>query len=163
MRRIFFHKAATIAFALGLAAPVAGAGSGEFPVYQLFYLFDPDAKEQLRRALVLERATAQIEGIELLGIVNSSDMGSPELNRLDFQILSVGYFLQQEQLAAGAEEDWFRSGELGGLLLVKQTGAETTTVAGDDFEATIHRLSATLPIRTEVEVTTWGKVKDLFN
>ena len=163
MRRIFFHMAATIALALGLAAPVAGAGSGEFPVYQLFYLFDPDVKEQLRRALVLERATAEIDGIELLGIVNSRDMGSAALNRLDFQILSVGYFLQQDQFAAEAAQDWFRSGERGSLLLVKETGAGAISLAGDDFEATIHRLSASPLISTEVDVTTWGKVKDLFN
>ena len=160
MRRIFFHKAAVIALAMGIVAPGAGVGSVDVAAYQLFFLFDPDSEEQLRRALVLERATAEIDGIELLGMVNSRDIGSPALDRLGFQILSVGDFLQQDQVAA---EDWFRSGEPGSLLLLNRNGAGTRTVASDDFEAAIHRLSASLPILTEVDVTTWGKVKDLFN
>jgi hypothetical protein len=163
MRRIFFHKAAVIALAMGIVAPGAGVGSVDVAAYQLLFLFDPDSEEQLRRALVLERATAEIDGIELLGMVNSRDIGSPALDRLGFQILSVGDFLQQDQVAAEAAEDWFRSGEPGSLLLLNRNGGGTRTVASDDFEAAIHRLSASLPIPTEVDVTTWGKVKDLFN
>ena len=162
MRRIFFHNA-VIALAMGIVAPGAGVGSVDVAAYQLLFLFDPDSEEQLRRALVLERATAEIDGIELLGMVNSRDIGSPALDRLGFQILSVGDFLQQDQVAAEAAEDWFRSGEPGSLLLLNRNGAGTRTVASDDFEAAIHRLSASLTIPTEVDVTTWGKVKDLFN
>ena len=125
-------------------------------------MFDPDSQEQLRRALVLEQATAEAEGIELLGIVDSSVIGSAALNGLDFEILSVGDFLQQDQFSAQVLGDWFRSGNRDSLLLV-QTEAGTATVAEEDFESTIRRLSAPSQIRTEVDVTTWGKVKELFN
>ena len=162
MRGMYFHKAAMLALALGLTVPRAEAENPGFVYYHLLYLFDPDSSEQLRRALDLERATLEVPGVELLGIVDSGDMGSPWLNRLDFKIMSVDDFLQQDQAAARAVEDWFGSGERD-LLLVKQTDGGTTSVAGEDFEATIQRLSATSSISTEVDVTTWGKVKDLFN
>ena len=160
MRRMYFHKAAIVALALGLTLPGAEAENPEF--VQLFLLFDPDSNEQLRRAQDLERATAGIEGIRVSGVVDTGDIRSPGLARLGFQVLSVDFFLQQDQSVSELAEDWFRSEHRGSLLLVKENGG-TTTVSGDDFEETIHRLSPTPLISTEVDVTTWGKVKDLFN
>ncbi len=160
MRRTCFHKAVMVALALGLAIPGAEAQNPGF--VQLFLLFDPDSHEQLRRAQDLERATAEIEEIRVFGVVDTGDIRSPGLGRLGFEIFSVDDFLQQDQSVSELAEDWFRSGHRGSLLLVKENGG-TTTVSGDDFEATIHRLSPTPPIGTEVDVTTWGKVKDLFN
>ena len=160
MRGMYFHKAAILALALGLTLTRAEAENRGFVHYQLFYLFDPDSSEQLRRALDLERAALEVKGVELLGIVDSGDTGSPWLNRLDFKIMSVDDFLQQDQAAAGAVKDW--SGDRD-LLLVKHADGSTTSVAGEDFEATVQRLSTTSSISTDVDVTTWGKVKDLFN
>lgn len=160
MRRKYFHKAAMVALALGLTIPRAEAENPEF--VQLFLLFDPDSHGQLRRAQDLERATAEIEGIRILGVVDTGDIRSPALVRLGLQILSVDDFLQQDQSVSELVEDWFRSEHRGSLLLAKENGG-TTTVSGDDFGATIHRLSPTPQISTEVDVTTWGKVKDLFN
>lgn len=162
MKRTYLHKAAMVALVLWLSAPKADAEDQGFAYYRLFYLFDPDSSEQLLRALDLERATHEVEGVELFGVVDSNDIGSPWLNRLDSPILSIGDFLRQDQSAADALEDWVGSGDLG-ILLVKQTNGGTTTVAGDDFEATIQGLFAAPSISTEVDVTTWGKVKDLFN
>ena len=160
MRRMYFHKAAMLGLALGLTIPRAEAENLEF--VQLFLLFDPDSPEQLRRAQDLERAAAEIEGIRILGVVDTGDIRSPGLGRLGFRILSVDDFLQQDRAVPELTEDWFRSGHRGSLLLVKENPG-TTTASGDDFEATIHRLSPTPLISTEVDVTTWGKVKDLFN
>ena len=160
MRRTCFHKAAMVALALGLTIPSAEAQNPEF--VQLFLLFDPDSREQLRRAQDLERAAAEIEEIRIFGVVDTGDIRSPGLGRLGFKILSVDDFLQQDQSVSELAEDWFRSEHRGSLLLVKQNGG-TTTVSGDDFGATIQRLSPTPLISTEVDVTTWGKVKDLFN
>ena len=160
MRRMYFHKAAMLALALGLTTPRAEAENPEF--VQLFLLFDPDSHEQLRRAHDLERAVAEMEGIRIFGVVDTGDIRSPGLGRLGFQVLSVDDFLQQDQSVSELAEDWLRSEHPGSLLLVKENGG-TKTVSGDDFEATIHRISPTPPISTEVDVTTWGKVKDLFN
>lgn len=160
MKRMY-HQAAILALALGLTVPRAEAESPEF--VQLLFLFDPDSHEQLRRAQDLERATAEIEGIRILGIVDTGDIRSPGVSRLGFQILSVDDFLQQDQSVSELTKDWFRSEHRDSLLLVKGNGTGTTPVEGDDFEATIHQLSATPLISTEVDVTTWGKVKDLFN
>ena len=160
MRGMYFLKSAILALALGLTLPRAEAENRGFVDYRLLYLFDPDSGEQLRRAADLERAALEVKGVELLGIVDSGDTGSPWLNRLDFKIMSVDDFLQQDRAAAVAVKDW--SGDRD-LLLVKHTDGSTTSVAGEDFEATIQRLSTTSSISTEVDVTTWGKVKDLFN
>ena len=162
MRGMYFFKVAILALVLGLTLTRAEAENRGIIYYQLLYLFDPDSSEQLRRALDLERATLEVKGVELLGIVDSGDTGSPWLNRLDFKIMSVDDFLQQDQAAPGAVKDWFGSGDRD-LLLVKHTDGSTTSVAEEDFEATIQRLSTTSSISTEVDVTTWGKVKDLFN
>ena len=162
MRLMFFHKAAIVSLVLGLSAPMVKAENRGIVNYQLFFLFDPDSHEQVRRAQDLERAVDGVEGLRILGIVDSGDIGSRALDRLDFQILSVHDFLQQDQSVAEVVNDWLRSGNRS-LLLVKETGAGTTTVAEDDFEGTVHRLSATPLTNTEVGVTTWGKVKDLFN
>ena len=163
MRKILFHKATVISLALGFATPGFGGANGEVAAYQLFYLFDPDSNRQLQGAFVLQ-TTAEAEGIELSGIVDLQDLGSPALNRLEFPILSIGELQRQDQLAAEAAEDWFRSRQRGGLLLVKDNGTGTTTaVTGERFQAAINRLSSKWPIRTEVDVTTWGKVKDIFN
>ena len=162
MRPMNFHKAAMLALALALSIPRAEA---EHPGVnnQLLFLFDPDSNEQLLRAQDLERAVAEVEGIRILGIVDSGDIRSPRLSRLRFQILSVSDFLQQDASVSELVVDWFRSGHRDSLLLVKEDGTETTTIAGNDFETTLHRLFPASLINTEVDVTTWGKVKDLFN
>ena len=162
MRHMNFRKAAIVVLVMGLSAPMVKAENQEFVNYQLVFLFDPDSHEQVRKAQDLELATDGVEEIALLGIVDSGDIGSPALDRLDIQILSAHDFLQQDQSAAEVVKDWLRSGNRS-LLLVKEPGAGTITVAEDDFEGTVHRLFATPLISTEVGVTTWGKVKDLFN
>ena len=161
MKSMYLHKAAILALVLGLTVPRAEAESLEF--VQLIFLFDPDSHQQLRMAQNLERVTAEIEGIRILGMVDTGDIRSPKVSRLGFQILSVDDFLQKDQPVSELAKDWFRSEHRDSLLLVKGNGTGATSLEGDDFEAMIHQLSATPLISTEVDVTTWGKVKDLFN
>lgn len=136
-------------------APGQGAARPEFRVY---YAFDPAVPDQLDRAVAARRLTAALPLTEWVGVVPAG-RGA---------VLDPGTVAVDDLLDPQADTDlevatWLRQPVAADRILVlnRTTGA---TFAGPGGAAAQITAAAGLGAgaATDVGITTWGKVKDLF-
>lgn len=167
MRQI---AAAALSLALLLASPSHGQQRCSLELRlqtaQLFYVFSPDDALQLLGARRLQDWTlAYPQQLRVIGILQRA-AGSLEQFRLDsglsFELLSVAEAQQHPDLP-GALAGHLDS-EAGYALLVDAAGQQAAAGSGAELPRVMGLAASLLqlPIPTEVDESTWGKVKEIF-
>ncbi|MFH1566669.1 MAG: hypothetical protein ABIL09_01625 [Gemmatimonadota bacterium] len=150
---------AVVALAL-VAAAVSGPRAGAAPpagaAYRLVYLYDSGDRESLARRARLDEALAQMAGpVELVAV--ALDQGEDTARQLP-----PGVSLEALLQAAAGEPD---------RLFVLHPAGQVVAAAGAESEALLshlgnlvraHVAAAPAAIATDINFSTWGKVKDLF-
>jgi len=174
-RRTGWRARRAAAAAVGLVVITASgpqAGNPRDPAWELVYLFDAANALHLDRADQLHAAIASVEApVALFGVV--ADREALEAVRGPFEASARAWAVESELLTA-ADARRAGLGPQGGLpargdrlALRDGTGGEVAAAAGTQMEQVLQRLQAVARvagagISTDVNFTTWGKVKDLF-
>ena len=145
----------------------AGGGSG----HRLFYLYDPQVEDHAALAQQLEAMVEPYRDVlEIVRIARAEAPGAaivPAEPRepAPYDIQTADRVLSSTQLSSGAK-DWLltvlpRQGDF--FALDSSAGLEYSGVGGElrDGVAAFLRLLGAGAV-TEVDFSTWGKVKDLF-
>jgi hypothetical protein len=147
-----------------LAVPVPG-GSAATALPRLVYVFSPDRAEQLEHIQDINRLARLYKGrLAVVGVVRPGmNETAPDFNaELAFPLVAAAYMAQQDGWSQKLEAGLVASG--GYLLLEDRGGVEVG--AGTDYK--IGELGADLiqliggSIATDIDQSTWGKVKELF-
>ena len=154
-----------VVLCLGMLHGPATAGDG---AYRLLYLFDPAVAIQASRAADLGDRVAGRPEIHVIGIVrgefaNILSVGS----ELPYETLTVSEAVKRGGPVPSEEARLWLSRvyqQAGDFVAIDNGAALEATGTGNDFDEVVGtfldlRRSA---IRTEVEFSTWGKVKELF-
>ena len=172
-RRVLVGMLISLAFLMGTQAEMrggdrpSGAHSGETAV--LFYLFSPAVPDQVRQVRLLREAVSWNPGLRMVGVIQESGTGDgieeavesidlrPErtfsLVRLEEIQLQADPCLPRAVVGRGADGDYAVLVDGAGNLLREGTGRE------------LYRFLASFspgPISTDVDDSTWGKIKELF-
>lgn len=143
-----------------VASATAALASSQDDV-RVVYFFDPGYSEQVGTAALLQKLAVPM-GIEAFGVVDEID--HPGLRRLTLPIFSRQTLRQRETKLEEEARRWQRHGL---ELLFAESGVTGTIVhwAPEDLQTEIFRLVKSMagPVRTKIDVTTWGKMKELFN
>jgi hypothetical protein len=161
MKRAFVAVLSGLVLFVG--APRTWAEGAEVAGYRLFYVFSPDQAEQRLHALVLDGLARSIQGkVQVVGLARTVTGASEALG----QSLGLSYPL----FAAGA---WKRAGAPDGVrehvapgpdyaLLVDRSGQPVEAGPGEQLSRILSRFAAAVELATDVDESTWGKVKELF-
>ncbi len=165
--RVTFHPLLLLAALLFLPAYSTAGHVEDDVAFRVYYLFEPADEKQLQRAASAYRATLGRDGVEWIGIRRSTTTAVPFaplaladlLATTDRLALSVAQWLRAEGTGHGV------SGELD--LVEKRTSRRSFTGTGAEIQrlseaAGLPPMVSGLGARTDVGVTTWGKVKELF-
>ena len=145
---------------MGMPLGVSAVSSVENS-YRIFYFFDPALEEHIVRAQTVSEL-AQNTGIKLVGVVE--DVDGVLLHKLTVPILTRQNVREKEEAMVMLADHWLKS-ESDVLLVQDYRFGITIRVPTNDVEFVTSRLMATGfgAVITEVDITTWGKVKDLFD
>lgn len=173
-RRIGWRVLRTAAAAVGLVVVTASApraGSPQGLAWELVYLFDAADALHLDRADQLHSSVASLGvSVALFGVV--ADGEALEAARGSFEE-SARFWGVESQLLTAAEAWRDGLGPQGvlpahgdRLALRDGTGGEVAAAGGAQMDRVLRRLHAVVlaaaGIPTDVNFSTWGKVKDLF-
>ena len=132
--------------------PVA-ASTGDIRV---LYLFEPSSPDQLARFDRLQQRARQAGNVELIGLSRETPV-PPGIRALE-----AAHFVQSATFDA-ASRRWVatRLTERGEALRVERPEAIYTSDGARTIEATAAKAGVAL-LPTDIDFSTWGKVKDLF-
>ncbi len=158
-----------VVLCLGILHGPATAGDG---AYRLLYLFDPAVAIQASRAADLGDRVAGRPEIYVIGIVrgelaNILSVDSGVGSELPYEILTVSEAVKRGGPVHSEEARLWLSRiyqQAGDFVAIDNGAALVVTGTGDDFDEVVGTF-LNLPrtaIRTEVDFSTWGKVKELF-
>ena len=140
-----------------------GAGRGEEVVsYRVYYLFDPADPMQLQRADEAYQGTFAEDQVEWFGVRPTS---SSQVALAPFALADM--LAEADHLPPPPVLDWLQAAagqeESGDRILVENTvTGRTYTGVGTDMQDVIAAAGLAAAVSTDVGVTTWGKVKELF-
>ena len=145
---------------MGMPLAVSAVSSVENS-YRIIYFFDPTLEEHIVRAQTVSEL-AQNTGIKLVGVVE--DVDGVLLHKLTVPILTRQNVREKEEAMVMLADHWLQS-ESDVMLVQDYRFGNTIRVPTNDVEFVTSRLMATGfgAVITEVDITTWGKVKDLFD
>lgn len=145
---------------MGMPLAVSAVSSVENS-YRIFYFFDPALQEHIVRAQTVSEL-AKNTGVKLVGVVE--DVDGVLLHKLTVPILTRQNVREKEEAMMMLADHWLQS-ESDVLLMQDYRFGNTIRVPTNDFEFVTNRLMTTGSgaVITEVDITTWGKVKDLFD
>ena len=179
MKGFFTSSLIGLVFVLGIHQGALGEeGDGAFergtrsetPAYRLFYVFSPDKPSHRFHARELqELAELHRPRLQITGIVRwaQTDRASAEIlkefrtrNGLSYELLSTTAARRNPEVPAELKRKFSAADDC--AVLVDAAGESAAVGSGREFT---RMLSALRPegIRTEVDDTTWGKIKVLFN
>ena len=170
MKRISLHISTVFLLVLGLQVEVGGEKSESDAVgrmHRLFYLFSLQVPEQCDRACTLQNMVRPYSHqLQVIGVVRA--VGSDEEegvfleefrrhHALSYRLMTVAAALDDAEMPPAvkgrftAPEDYALLLDRDGRLVASGTGQE------------LHRLlGAFAPVSTDVDESTWGKIKELF-
>ncbi len=149
-----------LALALALI-PVAGSGAPgpEAPSHRIYWYFDPAVESQVERATTIHRLTRDLPEVEWIAVTPLSAR-VPELPTAALPDLLADPSRPRAVLR------WLRDLPAAGSdhLLVERGGAATSSGPGTTALQVMAEagLSTGPGPSTDVSISTWGKVKDLF-
>ena len=175
MKRVFLNMLISLAFVLGVQVEAGeeksggpGAGIGA-PVqkYRVFYVFSPQDPEHLLHAHELQDlARPYGRLLQVVGVVRlaeEADAGVLEDCRrrceLRYPLLDASQVAEDAELPSALKARVGQGGDY--LLLVDAAGRP----AGEGTGKAVAQLFSLLPresIPTDVDESTWGKIKELF-
>ena len=160
--RYVLLRPASLALALALVAsgPAASRTSApEAGLHRLYLYFDPAVESQVQRARALHRLARDLPEVEWIAV-------TPLAARVPGMATATLPDLLADPSRPPAVRRWLLDRQAAGSdhLLVEHRGAETSS--GPGTKAAQVLAGAGLTTRpgpsTDVSVSTWGKVKDLF-
>ena len=154
---------------LGLTHGQATAGDGTAGAYRLLYLFDPAIATQATRSAELGDRVAGRPGIHVIGIVRGefADSGLSVGSELPYETLTMSEAVKRGGPVVSEDARLWLSRvyqQAGDFVAIDNGAALELAGAGDEFDEVVGaflNLRRTA-IRTEVDFSTWGKVKELF-
>lgn len=166
MRRFFTIGCAVLAGILLLDSEAYGAEDG--PQHTLFYLFSVDDERHLGRALQLEEAIWRLsERVQVVGVVRLAADGDARslvalrqqhgftyelVDATDSSVLQRLPIVLHQRLQKTAS-DYAVLVDVAGTVALADTGEQLTSVLAG---LTLQRVA------TEIDESTWGKIKVLF-
>lgn len=157
MKRIFVGLLIGLTFVLGSRAGIEGLPR------RIFYLFSPQVPEHCQRARDLQRLIdAGGDRVQVVGVVRLAGEGTEGLESfrhrhgLSYLLLDstaapeLPVFLQEH---LGQEGDYVLLLDSDAQILFADTGEGLAQLLAD---------LAPVPLATEVDESTWGKIKELF-
>lgn len=166
MRRLFIIGYAVLAGILLLDSEAYGAGEG--PRHTLFYLFSIDDERHMGRALQLEEAIWRLsERVQVVGVVRLAADGDArslvalrQQHRFTYEFVDAADSSVLQRLPIVLHQRLEKTGgdyavlvDVAGAVLVADTGEQLTSVLAG---LTLQRVA------TEIDESTWGKIKVLF-
>jgi hypothetical protein len=158
-----FHPLLLLAALVALPADSYASDSrAEHDVaYRVYYLFDPTDPGQLQRAEAVHRGTLVSHEVEWIGVRLTS------VTQVAFAPFALADILARADHLSPPVADWLRAGdraeEFSDRVLVQNAvTSRTFTGAGSDMRHVAAAAGLGPAVRTDVGVTTWGKVKELF-
>lgn len=120
--------------------------------FNLFYLFSPDNPNHLKRVVQLREL-------------------ADEATR-SFRLVTVSHAAYETAESPGGDRGataWVPAaisqrldGEADYVVLVENDGKVRAEGSGESMESVLALLGSDLPVATEIDENTWGKIKDLF-
>ena len=140
-----------------------GAGRAEEVVsFRVYYLFDPADPMQLQRADEAHQGTFAEDQVEWFGVRPTS---ASQVALAPFALADM--LAEADHLPQPPVLDWLKAAagqeESGDRILVENTvTGRTYAGVGTDMQDVIAAAGLAAAVSTDVGVTTWGKVKELF-
>ena len=129
--------------------------------YRIYYLFDPADDAELHRAAAVHRTTLDRTDVEWVGIRRTATLSVP------FAPMALDDMLANVDHLPASVVRWLEY--IGGVdrttdqVLLEDTSTRRTFAgAGAELREISNTAGLGDGIRTDVAVTTWGKVKELF-
>ena len=154
----------------GFQVEVRGAG-GEVDDNRsrqtLIYAFSMQVPEECERAQLAQKLAKPHERqLQLLGVVRGVGGGALEREELErvrrryqlsYPLLDVAAALEDSDLPSEFKERLHQEGDW--VLLLKGNGGSGYSVEGEDLERIFAGFGS---VSTDIDESTWGKIKDLF-
>jgi hypothetical protein len=147
--------------ALPADSHAADPGAEQDVAYRVYYLFDPTDPGQLRRAEAVHRGTLVGHEVEWIGVRLTSG------TQVAFAPFALADILARADHLSLPVVDWLRAapraeGFSDRVLVQNAVTSRTFTGAGTDMQLVAAAAGLSRAVPTDVGVTTWGKVKELF-
>lgn len=158
-RHVLRLLAPLAALAIWPAHTAAGHENGSAPsTFRVYYAFDPAVADQVARAAATARLTAADPAAEWIGAVPGSPVAPSAPGTV-----GVDALLAAEGRVDPAVARWLRAPAATDRVLVvnRLTGA-IAAGAGRDAARIAAAAGLGAGVATDVSITTWGKVKELF-
>ena len=157
-----FLRPASLALALALVPPGPASSRASDPeagLHRLYLYFDPAVESQVQRARAIQRLARDLPDVEWIAV-------TPLAARVPGLATAALADLLADPSRPPAVRRWLLDRRAGGSdhLLVEHRGAETSSGPGMKAEQVLAEAGLTTGPgpSTDVSVSTWGKVKDLF-
>lgn len=153
MKRVF-----SCAIALALFAFGDSSASDERRTQQLYYFFSLTDAAQRERAVDLQRFVEPFGAeIDVTGVVRDGDETiARHQPNISYELITVDILRERTPLAAQMQR--YLDGE--GVVLVRSGRVTASGAMSDLGRMLTQRL--TLGVATEIDESTWGKIKELF-
>lgn len=170
MKHILINISTVFVLVLGFQVEVGGEKSesdAASRMHRLFYLFSLQVPQQCDRACILQKlARPYSHQLEVIGVVRAAGSDVEEGHALDefrrrhalsYSLMTAAAALDDPQTPAAVKERLTASEDY--VLLLDGDGRPAAAGTGQE----LHRLlGAFAPVSTDVDETTWGKIKVLF-
>jgi len=167
MKRLWMSTLVGLFCLFGFQVEVGGEGDDNSFGRTLIYAFSAQVPEECERAqLAQELARPHQHRLQLLGVVRGAGgaaLAREELEtvrrryRLSYPLLDVAAALEDANLPREFKERLRREGDW--VLLLERDGNSVYEMEGEDLEQIFAGLGS---VSTDIDESTWGKIKDLF-
>lgn len=151
-RQLSFHSLLLLLALVVL--PVYSTAKEAAVSYRMYYLFDPAEPVELQRAALAHRRIHARDDIEWIGIRRTS--------HLDVSFAPRTLSEMQAAELAPAVADWLQTETAGDQILVEAPHSKVYSSIGAELYRVVDDSGMMAGVPTDVGVTTWGKVKELF-
>lgn len=142
---------------LPVYSPVYSTAKEATVSYRMYYLFDPAEPVELQRATRAHRSSMHTHNdVEWIGIRRTSqlDVSFAPQTLSDMQAVATRF--------SPAMADWLQAELAGDQILVEAPDGRVYSSIGAELHRVVDDSGMMAGVPTDVGVTTWGKVKELF-
>ena len=170
MKRILVSISTIFVLVLGLQVEVGGDRSGEDvlgQMHRLFYLFSPQVPEQCERARTLQKLVrSHRHQLQVIGVVRVAENDADKADRLEefrrlhslsYRLLTAAEALDDAEMPLAVKERLASPGDY--VLLFDGDGSTADSGIGRELHRLLEKFA---PVSTDVDESTWGKIKELF-
>ena len=170
MKRILVHISTVFVLVLGFQVEVGGERYESDAVgrmHRLFYLFSLQVPEQCDRACTLQKMVRPYSHqLQVIGVVRAAGSGEEEglsleefrrRHALSYPLMTAAVAVDDSEMPAAVKERLTVVEDY--ALLLDRNGSTTASGTGQQLP---RLLKAFAPVSTDVDESTWGKIKVLF-